>query len=213
VVYPASETQRSDFSATDWVEVANESRGLTVINYGNQRCHYDAAPTQHAPIRLSVILGYAGSFLYSNGGYHFLEGEHTFRYSLLPHVGQRTAAANSRTAWEANNPLLVTGTRAWRVAEMRPAEGELDPVGAFCTVDANSVAVSTAMLDEGTLVLRLVEYGGQVDPISLSLPWPIASARVVDLQGNELRACTPVEGALRLDLGPYELVTLRVALA
>ncbi|MHA1216790.1 MAG: hypothetical protein ACTSPX_05660, partial [Candidatus Thorarchaeota archaeon] len=68
-VYVASETTRGDFSASDWVDVGDDVQGLTLINYGNQRCHYESTTNE-----LSLVLGYAGAFLYSNGGYQFMEG-------------------------------------------------------------------------------------------------------------------------------------------
>jgi hypothetical protein len=207
VVYVPCRTGRTAFSAYDWADVSDETRGVALINSGNPRYYYDREAAE-----LSLILGYSGRFIYSTApDYHLMRGDYCFRYAIAPH-GAYDPAWNNRRAQEANNPMLVMRSYRWRARPGRGPRGWLSQEGALVHVDAPSGIVSTVTLEAGQPAIRLYEDAGTTSAVNICLAWPISGAHATDLEGNVVETLDVQDSTVSLELGPFRIVTIRFEL-
>ena len=83
------------------------------------------------------------------------------------------------------------------------------------TVDRPNVTVEAVkMADrEDAVVVRLCEVWGARGPARVSFGRPVRSAVRTDVLEREVAPANIVDGCVELDLRPFELVTLKLALA
>jgi alpha-mannosidase len=135
-------------------------------------------------------------------------GTHRFAYGLLPHVGDLRPAGVIDEGYRFNVPLRVVPTAPH--AGARPAEGS------FVTVDAPNVCVEVVKSADdgsGALILRLYEAWGGRGPVTVTAPYAIGTATRTDLLERELGPVEVDGASVRLDLHPFEIVTLRLEAA
>ncbi len=132
------------------------------------------------------------------------EGHHDFTYALYPHPGDWTQAGVVEEAFALNSPLVAL--RAETGGGMLPAE--------WGSVRAEGVTLALGSLkraEEGRgAILRLYEPHGARGRSSLRFALPVLRAERTNLM-EETEGPVDVEGdALRFDVRPFEVVTLRV---
>ncbi len=125
------------------------------------------------------------------------QGRHHFTYSLLPGASIEDAVAEG---YALNLPL--------RVAD---AAGAPEPV---VSVDGDGVTVEAVKLaddESGDVVVRLYESrGGRASGV-LRTGFPLAGAHITDLLERPLQpADTDGEGAIAVELRPFQILTLRL---
>lgn len=195
---------RFEICAHRWLHVGEAGYGVALANsrtYGHEVTRGEggerrgAAPTV---VRLSLVR--APRFPDPETD----RGTHTFRYTLVPGAGIADAV---REGYRANLPL-------------RPATAAaVQPLVAVAEGSAVVEAVKLAEDRSGDVVLRLYESLGGRSAVRLRLGFEHAGVEVVDLHeraDDEVAALAPVsvDGAdVRLRLGPFQVVTLRVARA
>jgi alpha-mannosidase len=131
------------------------------------------------------------------------EGEHRFMYSLFAHPGDWTAAGVTREALALNSPLVPVR-----------AGGEGLP-GEFSLVRAEGVELALGGLkaaeDGRGQILRLYEPHGARGRCHLRFPGGIQTAEKTNLlEDPGYRSLEVNGGEVLLDVGPFEVVTLRV---
>jgi alpha-mannosidase len=156
-----------------------------------------------------VAYGFGGGYgpgMSSDSGLQ-LGKELTFDYALVPHAGDWREAGLYRDGLEFNNPLLAVK------AASHP--GRLPAQGGLLEVSPASVLVSTLKPSrDGTAVLRVYEAAGQATPgVRVRLPAGAARVEEVDLMEDPTGELTVADGLVEFDLGPFEIRTLRFALA
>ena len=131
-------------------------------------------------------------------------GQHRFTYSLYPHAGDHVAGGVARAGFELNVPLRpLTGA---------PGVGPLPAAASWLAPEAANVVVAAVKEAESGrgLIVRLYEAAGAFTSTVLHCGFALAAAEATDLiEENPL----PVELAgrdLRLDLRPFEILTLRL---
>lgn len=131
-------------------------------------------------------------------------GRHTFTYSLLPHRGTLGEGRVNEEAYALNVPLLM--------ATVRPHGGELPASCSFFSVDRQGVEIETVKAaDDGRgLILRLYEAHGGRGSVSVSTALPVKSVMRTDLLENDLESVDVSNGTIKLDVTPFEIVTLRL---
>ena len=130
-----------------------------------------------------------------------LLGGRTFRFALYPHAGGWEAADTVRIAELYQQPFVVVrGTGA--------ASDDESIVGAGLRVDGLGIVLSGLRRRGDWLELRLVNESGSARRAVIHGPFD--AAREVDLLGRDLRALASEPGRLRLDLGPWEIATVRL---
>lgn len=219
IVYVPSETRRSVFSAYDWTDVSDENKGLTLINRGNFRYHYNSALKE-----LSLILGYSGNFIYSRGPeFHMMKGKYTFSYALYPH-GSFDVSQVNRAALAVNNPLMArsfkyspvitksTSKRIRRhyVDSEKHGKTLLPQEFSFLKIDAENINVSTLRLEDNKPILRLYEHSGRGGNVRISFFKKIREASIVNLKNEEMQPIGAADGTLNIKLNPYQIITLRL---
>lgn len=129
-------------------------------------------------------------------------GTHTFRYALVPGAGILDAV---REGYRANLPMREV------------AGASVEPLVAVAAGSAVVEAVKLAEDRSGDVVVRLYEPLGGQSVVTLRVGFAHRDVRVVDLHeraDEETAALAPLVvdgGDVRLRLGPFQVVTLRVS--
>ena len=133
-------------------------------------------------------------------------GRHEFTYSLLPHVGDLRNGRVIDQAYSLNVPLIVR--------DLKPAAGPLPASHSFFLNSRPGAVVETIKVaeDGGAIVVRLYESEGGRCPLKLTTTLPVRKAWLTNLLEAEEEALPISNGAVRLDLKPFEIVTLKFAL-
>jgi alpha-mannosidase len=133
------------------------------------------------------------------------EGDHRFTYSLFPHQGDWTEARVVEEAFALNSPLF---------AAPGGPDGSLPAESGLVSVEGLPVALGSLKMaeDGGTVVLRLYEPRGARGECALrfegGVEWVERANLLEEAEGRlEVR-----DGVVRLELRPFEVVTLRVGL-
>jgi alpha-mannosidase len=137
-------------------------------------------------------------------------GEHRFTYSLLPHPGDWTEANVAGEAFALNSPLFA-------VAVAGDTSSSTDV--SFVTSGGLPLALGSLKRPEDGdgLILRLYEPRGARGRALLRFPVAVSGVARVDLLEEPTDGSPPVlvdDGqSISLDVRPFEVVTLRIALA
>jgi alpha-mannosidase len=179
--------------ALRWADVSEEGYGFSLLN--DSKYGHDALGSR---LRLTLIRCAYDPDRISD------QGEHRFRYSLVPHPGTWREANVIQQAIGFNQPLL---------AQAAPAHaGEAARQAGLSVSGLPSVILSSLKVpEEGEgLIVRLYESAGQSGTATLRGAAPLASAEAVNLL-EEAQAVLPVhDGAVTLAFRRWEVKTLRV---
>ncbi|MFN8483022.1 MAG: glycoside hydrolase family 38 C-terminal domain-containing protein [Anaerolineae bacterium] len=130
------------------------------------------------------------------------QGEHTFRYSLLPHVGDWRGATVAEGYAVNVEPVVWAGQGAAAAAT----------TVSLVAVDRPGVVIETvkAAEDGRGLIVRLYESQRGRGEVTLETALPLAAAERTNLV-EDPEAALAVEGhRVRFPIRPYEIVTLRL---
>lgn len=132
------------------------------------------------------------------------EGQHHFTYSLLPHAGDWTEAPVVAEAFALNSRLIAA-----------PASTEAAPVASLVEASGQPIALGSLKRGEdgSSLILRLYEPHGGRGTAILTFDRPLATVERVTLLEETQPDLTPPHHdgqVIRLDVRPFEVVTLRV---
>jgi alpha-mannosidase len=137
------------------------------------------------------------------------EGDHSFTYSLFPHPGDWTEAGVVEEAFALNSPLFaVPGPPGGEPSGTLPEEPGL------VNVEGLAVALGGLKRSEDGLavVLRLYEPRGARGECALRFARGVERAERANLLEESEGEVEVEDGTVRLELRPFEVVTLRVEL-
>jgi alpha-mannosidase len=181
---------RFEVCAHRWADLSEPGYGVALLN----DCKY-GYDIRGNVMRLSLLRG---------PGYPDPEadrGRHRFTYALLPHPGDLRAPGGVVAEAEALNlPLSIVA-----------GQGR----GCLLSVDRPGVSIEAVKRADRSdhVVVRICEVWGSRGPARLTLDLPLAAAWRSDLLERDL-AEVPLDGrTVTLDLRPFELVTVKFALA
>ncbi len=172
-----------------WVSLREDGFGVALLNdckYG-----YDARDTT---IRLTLLRSPTYPWAEAD------QGEHRFRYAIMPHDG---LGAVSAAAEAFNHPLApVAGV----------GEGEGVALSPPLSIDNDAIAIEAVKRaeDGSGLVVRLWERHGARQMAQLTLDAAIDTAREVDLLEETIVDLSPEAGLVTLDFAPFEIKTLKL---
>ena len=130
------------------------------------------------------------------------EGEHRFSYSLFPHPGDWTGAGVAQEAFALNAPLFPIMAQG----DALPQEFSLlEPEGLEIALGSLKLAE-----DGDSLILRLYEPHGARGECTLRFARPIERVERVNLLEEAEGPVEVHQGAVRLRVRPFEVVTLSV---
>ncbi len=130
-------------------------------------------------------------------------GDHTFTYSLYPHVGTWQEGDTIKQGYQLNIP-----TTALLLKD--PGEGQLLPLFEVTTPGVMVEAVKE-QLDGTAMVLRLYEsFGQREEQVVIHTGLPIKQAAVCNLMEEEITPADFSKNQITLSLKPYEIKSFLV---
>ncbi len=181
--------------AQKWADLSEAGYGVALLN----DCKY-GYDIQGNVMRLSLLRAPNSPDPLADRGWHH------FNYALLPHTGDLREGHVIDQAYALNVPLLVR--------DLKPTAGSLPASHSFFLTDRpGSVVETIKVAEEGAaIIVRLYESEGGRGPLTLTTILPVRKAWLASLLEAEEQALPIRNGAVRLDLRPFEIVTLRFAL-
>ena len=175
-----------DVCAHKWTDISEEGYGVAFLNDSKYAC-----TVKEGSYRLSLIK--SGRHPDPRGD----EGDHFFRYALLPHGGGFSVETVVRPAYEFNvAPRLFRGTVSASLLE----------------IDVPNVIVEAVKWaeDHEALVVRLYEAGRTGVHATLRFGVPVASVEETNLLEEAQEGREVADGAVKLYFRPFEIKTLLV---
>ena len=132
-------------------------------------------------------------------------GTHEFTYSLIPHEGSWRDAQ----LWRVAHALRDQPLQAWPTAR-----GKRPPYQSLVSVEPGNVTLSALYVEGDRILVRLFENAGREAEATLTLPFGVGDAQVVDLLGEPSDGAEPqVEGSrIMLRMRPWQIATVAVPL-
>jgi alpha-mannosidase len=126
-------------------------------------------------------------------------GSHRFTYALMPHRGDFREAGVIAAAEDLNAPLRV-------------ARGGARGERSLVEVDTPQVVVEAIKRaeDSDALIVRLYEAWGGRCAARLRTTLPASRAYLCDLLERNLEEVSVTDGVIRLELGPFKILTLKL---
>lgn len=173
-----------------WADLSETGYGVSLLN--DSKYGYDIKDNQ---IRLSLLTSAV------NPNPDADRGEHTFIYSLYPHVGEFLTAGIPEAAWGLNNPLKVMAGKTKDLKRPLYFDSE-DPVFVDCFKQAE---------DGDGFVLRIHDHTGGKRKITLRLMECFTQWCEISLIENEITDWNLLENnELEIDLKPFEIMTIKL---
>lgn len=203
-----------------FVSVSDGTRGLTVANRGLPE--FSVSERGEVALTLLRAVGWLSreDFLSRVGGAGptaatpeaQMLGPVVAEYSLIPHAGTWAEARSYRAAHDFNAPLSAVPAIS-QVVPLRnrhlPLTNELPPAGQFVALEGDLLLSALKKAERSEhLILRFVNLSARPAEARLHFHLPMLRAFRANLReelGEELRL---EEGTLRLEAGPWEVLTL-----
>ncbi len=178
---------RFEVCAHKWMDVSEGNYGLSLMN----DCKYGHSADENG-IALTLLKSSTEPNTEAD------QEEHVFTYAIMPHMGDWRAANTPDMACRLNIPVTAAAGRAKGACV------------SFAQVDQRNVmieSVKRALRGEETVV-RLVEQFGQRARVRLTLGFGAKRAWLASLMEDKLEEIAVEDGAVVLEMKPYEIVTL-----
>ena len=181
--------------AQKWVDLSEGGRGAALINTG--KYGYDVEGNM---LRLSLLRSPKAPDPDCD------MGEHRFSYVLLPHYGLLQQSQVVAASYSVNAPV--------RVVPLEPGEGARGEVPRFLGISSEDLVIETVKKAEDAplLVVRMYECHNTRGSATLTCPRGIRRAWLADLNETPDMELDVVEGGVRLDYRPFEIITLLLEL-
>jgi alpha-mannosidase len=182
------EQARFEFVAHGWLDLSDGSGGIALLTDGTYGHSVDGST-----IGLSLLKSAAWPDPSAD------EGDHRFRYALMPYAGTWQAAGVPRAAFELAYPLRLVDTEAHGSRSLLHVEGEA------------VIAETVKSADDGDgMVVRLVETHAASGVARLVLERPPASAHRCDLGEHPIEELTIHGREVVVPVGPHQVTTVRL---
>ncbi|HVN15903.1 MAG TPA: alpha-mannosidase [Anaerolineales bacterium] len=178
---------RFEVPAHRWADLSEPNFGVALLN----DCKYGYA-THDNIMRLSLLRASIAPDPHAD------EGQHQFRYALLPHAGNPQTAGVIEEAYRFNVPLLLFRTDAKENQK------------SFFNVSNPAMLLDTVKKaeDSDALILRLYESRGTRGSFHLTSSLPLRSATLVNLLEDKLADLNWSGDGIELEFKPFQIITL-----
>ena len=138
-------------------------------------------------------------------------GEHHFVYSLYPHRGGWDERVQAE-AYALNDPIVSYQSSGVRNQGSGVTSQESAGGGSLITVSAPNVVIETIKRaeDGDGMIVRLYESHRKRGPVTIRFAFPVAAAWETNLLEENQAELPVADGAVSLNLRPYQIVTMRV---
>ncbi len=176
--------------AQKWADLSEGNYGVAILN----DCKYGYDIRDNV-IRLSLIK--SATMPDPNAD----QGMHRFTYSLLPHTGDWRNGVPS-AAYGLNDPVILQPVRG--------AQGNASALRFVATEKPNAVIETIKQAEDGNgMIVRLYEAERKRGPARLTFGFDVTAVRLCNLLEEDQEELVINDNRVALDLGPYELVSLR----
>ena len=181
-----------EVSAQKWADISENGYGVAILN--DSKYGYGAEGST-----LSLTLLKSPTYPYPEADL----GEHSFTYSILPHLDGFREGDVIKEAEVLNQPLFAKAVTAQ--SGILPEEFSLVSVN---KPNAHISAVKPSESGDG-LIVRLYESYDRRERVTVTVPKEYKSAFLCDLMENELVPLEMNDGSLTVPLSNFEIVTLK----
>ncbi len=191
------ESAKFEVPGHEWMDLSQTDRGVSLLT--DSKYGYEAHGQM---ISLSLLKGPKYPDPQSD------QEEHTFTYSLYPHVGDWKAADTMGQAIELNDPI-----------EPHLVDSHIgsEPTSrSFMIMQAQGVALEAVKKaeDSEAIVIRLVERHGGEEIVKIAIDHEINTIEECDLLETDQRPLSLEQDySISLNINPYEIKTLKLGLA
>ncbi len=189
-----------------WLNAEEEGRGLAFLSAAVPVNEVKGGTIHYTLLRSVSVLsadGISGPLIPVPQAMEL--GRHDFVYSIYPYSGDWRNAGIHRRAFEFSRRLFALPL------ETEPEKQE------FCglTLEPDNLMHSCLKKAErdGSLIFRFFETRGQGCRARLQLPPQVRAARLANLLEEDEGELEIRQGLLMMDVGPFEIVTLKLSLA
>jgi len=195
-------TREGMFIARSFVDWTADGRGLAYVSHDGDRYFIlDREANVLAHILINSVREPYAEWEESVNRQMRGEGRHRFTFSLVPHE------PGAIDLWRLSENLRT------RVLQTRPlGAGELPMAGSLLAVSPRGVSLSACHADGDRLLLRVFERSGGPARAEIALPFEVAEAAVVDLNGEPMDGpVVEVDGrTVAVKLRPWQIATVAV---
>jgi len=193
----------------NWVDISNAELGCTIATDTTVFIFTDqTSDPLKTPLVQPVLLATKKSLGWNPEYYFTQEGDHRYRFSLIPHGANRSDAQFQAIAH--NYPIHAVYPSSFSSSANLPTKGS------FFSIEPSNLVVTSLKKaeDDDSLVVRFYEAEGNDTKATLRFFRPIAKAELVNLieeDGKPLEVSS--DGSLTLSLGHHSITTVKVHLA
>jgi alpha-mannosidase len=194
------------FYAKSWVSLSDGRRGVTYLSHDGDRYFIrDAGEQSLAHLLINSVLPAREGWEQYVNCQREARGRHTFSWSIALHEGDWQQWGIGSLARRVREPLEV-------LLPEGAADPDLPAHGSLLSLEPEHVALSALYEDEGAIMLRVWESEGRAAEAVVQLPWPVATAELVDFNGEVWVGPPPQTSGieLRLSLRPWQIATVRL---
>jgi len=186
---------RFEVCAHKWADLSEANYGVALLN----DCKY-GYDIHGNVIRLSLLRSSSAPDATADRGHH------RFTYALLPHMGNLQSGRVIEESFQLNVPV--------RVVPLPVHVGKLPSWQSFLETDTPGILIeSIKNADDGQgLIVRLYEAYGSHSAVSLRTILPVHAVFRTDMLENKQEQLPWRDGAIRFEVHPFEIVTLRLSL-
>lgn len=184
---------RFEVCGQKWADLSETGYGVALLN----DCKY-GYDIQGSVMRLSLLRAPTSPDPLADRGHQ------RFTYSLLPHAGDLRSAGVIEEAYALNVPLIASTVKA--------SSGPLPASRSFFQLDRGVIEAVKVAEDGGAIIVRFYEAQGARGSATLSTTLPVRKAWIASLMEEEQKALTLKDGAVKVDLTPFEIVTVKFSL-
>ncbi len=196
--YHSRRTARGEWPTHRWVAIEEDGAGVALINTGTVGAEV-AGGTIWATLLRAPTGEYAGMVVDDTSSQH---GPHTYSFALLPYAG----------SWS-DGPVVELGQDVNLPVYCAPVESGPIAAGPLVELSPSTVVLSGIKRPEdgaaGEMVVRVYEATGKATNASLRVPGAVRACKS-DMRETRGEPIDCPNGAIALDLAPFEIATIRI---
>ncbi len=175
-----------------WADVSDNGYGVSLLN----DCKYGYSCDGE---KLTLSLLKASTFPNPQAD----RGEHTFTYSLLPHLGNYAAGNTVLQAYCLNNPLYAVSVEDNTGNEIPES---------FVTTDKKNVVVETVKKAENrdSIIVRVYDAENINTTARLNFGFDVKQAYICDMMENRISEIKACDNGIELPVSNFEIITIEI---
>lgn len=178
--------------AHKWADISDGNYGVSLLN----DCKYGHS-AEDSNLRLTLLK--SANYPNPEGD----SGKHTFVYSIYPHIGDVKCSQTVREAYQLNNPFRCAKAGG---------NGNLEKIYSFACCKNKNVIIDTVKKaeDGDDLIIRAYEYQNFTDVVEFEFGFNFNRAFICDMLENIEKELLVDENKVKVKMGNFEILTLRL---